>query len=493
MATLDDLLVPRDRETIEALLLSTLQAEGFPVTDWYVGSVPRTLLKMIATGLLDRETLIGYIAAGGFLDLAATLTDSSGASLDAWLEMLAAQQYNKTRAPATFTQKQITITCATGFGPISRGAGELVAVSQAGNYYTNTGSVSVGDGSSATATFQAQSPGPVIDATGTIDTLTTPLPGVSILDRPTAFSVPVKFWSGTGTIAPSASGTPSPARTIKVTIVSSGRIDGVGAPVATIKIDVYSNGSITTDGPRNVAATYTQGDATLTFTDGTAGTNSFIGGDSWYVSTPGQPTIQSGADEEPLAALAQRCRDMWPALSAIPTEGKYAAWARQCSVEQSLGVTRIVTSPSTTVAGVVEVYVADSTGTAEPATVTAIQTYIDKRSVDIERASVAGASSVTINVTGVVYARRSVLASIKAKAKTAWNAYLASVPIGGEMPYRLVRVSKLDQILEELGAYNSANLAINGGGTDVDYTLSANEVPAASANGTDDLTWYEVP
>jgi uncharacterized phage protein gp47/JayE len=493
MATLDDLLVPRDRDTIEALLLSTLQAEGFPVTDWYVGSVPRTLLKMIATGLLDRETLIGYITAGGFLDLAATLTDSSGASLDAWLEMLAAQQYDKARAPATFTQKQITVTCATGFGPISRAAGEFVAISQAGNYYTNVDSVSVADGGSAPATFQAQSPGPVIDATGTIDTLATPLPGVSILDRPTTFSIPVKFWNGTGTITPSASGTPSPARTIKVTIVSPGRIDGVSTPVATFKADIYSNGTVTSDGPRSVTATYAQDDVTLTFADGTAGTNSFIGGDVWYVSTPGQPTLQSGADEESLTDLAQRCRDMWPALSAIPTEGKYAAWARQCSVEQSLGVTRIMTSPSLTVAGVVEVYVADSTGAAQPATVTAIQTYIDKRSVDIERASVAGASSVTISVTGIVYARRTVLASIKAKAKTAWNAYLASVPIGGEMPWRLVRVSKLDQILEDLGAYNSTNLAINGGGIDKDLSIAANEVPAASANGTDDLTWYEVP
>jgi hypothetical protein len=184
---------------------------------------------------------------------------------------------------------------------------------------------------------------------------------------------------------------------------------------------------------------------------------------------------------------------MWPALSAIPTEGKYAAWARQCSVENSLGVNRVETSPSTTVAGVVNVWIADSRGPAEPDTVTAIQQYIDRRTVDIERAMVDAATGVTITLSGNVYVRRSTMTAIKAAAKTAWNSYLAGVPIGGEMPGRLVRVSKLDQILEDLGVYNSSSLAINALGTDVDLAIAANEVPAASANGTDDLTWYEVP
>jgi hypothetical protein len=55
-----------------------------------------------------------------------------------------------------------------------------------------------------------------------------------------------------------------------------------------------------------------------------------------------------------------------------------------------------------------------------------------------------------------------------------------------------VRVSKLDQILESAGAYNSEQLSINSGATDEDLLLWPNEVPAASVGGTDDLTWYEV-
>jgi uncharacterized phage protein gp47/JayE len=142
---------------------------------------------------------------------------------------------------------------------------------------------------------------------------------------------------------------------------------------------------------------------------------------------------------------------------------------------------------------VLNVYIADATGSATPATITTIQNYIDKRSVDIERANVVAASAVTIVLSGVVYVRRSQLSSIKASAKIKWNSYLATVPIGGEKPSGLVRVSKLDQILEDLGAYNSEHLQINSEGDDVDLQLESNQVPAASAHGTDDLSWYEVP
>jgi len=493
VATLDDLLVPRDRDTIEAILLSTLQAEGFPVTDWYVGGVARTILKMVASAILDRETWIRYIASGGFLDLASTLVDPEGTPVEGWLEMLAAQNFNLARAPATFTQKTLTLSCASGQGPYTRAAGELKAISQTGNRYVNVASVTIPDGSSVTATFQAESPGLIIDATGTIDQLTTPLPGVSVVDATTQFSTPVTSWTGTGTIVPSATGMPSPARTLKVTIAQSGRIDGTGAPVARFTLTVFTAGTPVTSGPYDVTATHADGDITLTFADGSAGTNSFIAGDVWYVSTPGQPTIQMGADQELLATLAQRCRDMWPALSAIPTEGKYAAWARQCSIEESLGVNRVATHPSTAVAGVVNVYVSDARGTAEASTVVAIQSYIDKRSVDIEYAAVDAATSVTINLTGKVWVKRSQMTEVKAAAKTSWNSYLSGVPIGGEMPGGIVRVSKLDQILEDLGVFNSSELAINAGGTDVDLELDPDEVPAASASGTDALTWYEVP
>jgi len=495
----DNLLAPRSRETLEAILLSTLQGEKFPVTDWQVGTVARTILKMLATGLLDRETLIGYIAAGGFLDLAAALTDPNGIPLEVWLVMLADQQYDRQRAAAAFCRKQITLTCATGAGPYTRGAGELRAVSQSGNYYTNTDAVTIPDGKSVVAVFQCETPGPIGDDTGTIDSLTTPLPGLAIVDAQTQFSVPIRFWAGTGGIAASASGMPSP-RTLKVTITTSGRIG-----TATAKVDVYGD-ALTSIGPFVIPSTVPQADVTLAFTDGPSGMTSFVRGDTWFISTPGEPTLQNGSDDEPLASLAQRCRDRWPELSVIPTEGKYATWVRQCSVDNALGINRVNVAPSTDVPGVVNVHVADARGTATPYAVTVVQNYIDRRSVDLERANVSPAASVSISVSGYVWVARAQLLAVQAAVKLAWDSYLATVPIGGDKPMGsappvlvggdkptgIVRCSKLDQILQDAGAYNSESLNINGGGTDVDLALTANQVPAASAKGTDNLTWYEI-
>jgi hypothetical protein len=487
-AQLSDLLVPRDRTTIEAILLSTLQAESFPVTDWYAGGVARTILKMIATGLLDRETLIGYIAAGGYLDLAATLTDPNGTPIEDWLELLAQQQYDIERAVATFAQKRITLTCTTGPGPYTRAAGQLIAVSQAGNYYRNTDEVTIPDGGSVVATFQAETPGAgVTDLTGTIDELSSPLPGVSIVDTQAKFSTPVEFINGTGSIAASCAGTPSPARTIKVAITQTGRADDNSAYFT---VTVYSDGTITTSAPAAMGATATTGDTTLTFTDGAGATNSFITGDVWYVSTPGEPTIQNGTDQESPAVLAQRCRDRWPALSAIPTEGKYASWIRTASVENSLGVSRVATAPSETIAGVLDIYVADQTGTATPETITTLQEYIDLRTVDIEQAVVMAAAGLGVTVTGTVTVRRGGMATVMAAAKTAWDAYLATVPIGGESPNGVVRIGKLWQVLMDSGAYDAVGLEINSAATDLE--LDPDQVPTALSDGTDNLTWVEV-
>lgn len=486
--SLDELLVPRTRDDLEQIVLSRLQDEGFPVTDWFSGSVARTIVKAIATALADRETLIRYIASGQFLSLAAELLDPDGNPVEDWCEILASEVYNLTRGASTACQKSITLTCTSGPGPYTRAAGELKAISQAGHYYTNTAEVTIPDGSSVVVVFQADTPGLLSDATGTIDTLTTPLPGVTIIDQVTQFSVPVSRWTGTGSIAASATGWPTPVRTIKVTITATGRIGE-----ATFTTTVYSGGTVTTSGTITTAATYAQGDVTLTFTDGSGTSNSFIGGDTWTVGTPGESTVASGSDQEPLTELATRCRGRWPSLSAIPTESRYETWARQCSIDNSLGITRYSVKPSTTIAGNVNVYLADAAGTAPVEAIATIQDYLDMRTSEIERADAAAATPVTVTVAGYVWVRRAIFDTVKAAAKIAWNTYLANIPIGGELPDRSVKVSVLNQVLMDLGAFDTDSLAINGAAKDVDLILADDEVPAGSTDGTDDLTWNQIP
>jgi hypothetical protein len=488
VASLDDLLVQRNRDTLQAILLSALQSKGFPTTDWHDGSVPRTIMQMIATGLVDREELAKFITAGGFLELAAALVDANGNAVESWCETLAEQKFNVTRVGATFTRKNLTLTCASGAGPYTRAAGELEAISQVGNRYRNVASVTVPDGGSIVAEFKAESPGEVLDSIGTIDELVTPLPGVTVLDALAQFSAISSQWNGSGNITPSsASAIPSPYRTIKVTITRTGRIG-----VAQFTLEVFAAGSVATTTLILTAATYTTGDVTLTFTDGSGTTDSFVAGNSWIVAAPGQPTVANGAPAETLTALVQRCRDRWPALSLIPTESRYAAWVRECSATNYMGINRILPVPSTTTAGYIIVYVADRSGTISVENLSILQGYLQDRSSEIERSVATACAGVTINVSGSVWVKRGRTAEVKALAQAAWASYLAEVPIGGEMPNHLVRVSKLDQILENSGCYNSEALAINGAATDVDLRLESNEVPINSATGLDALSWYEV-
>ena len=123
--TLADLLEIRDQPTIEAVLLAVLQqaeiagmpGAKFPVTDWNEGSFERTTLKMIATGMLDREQLIQYITGGNFLRIAPTLIDADGNLVEGWMEMLADNQFNRQRIDATFARQNLTLTCTSGAGP----------------------------------------------------------------------------------------------------------------------------------------------------------------------------------------------------------------------------------------------------------------------------------------------------------------------------------------------------------------------------------------
>jgi hypothetical protein len=76
----------------------------------------------------------------------------------------------------------LLLTCTAGPGPYTRAAGEIVAYAPAtGNKYTNVASVTIPDGGSVTAVFQAESPGlGYNDAAGSIIALVTPMPGVSV-------------------------------------------------------------------------------------------------------------------------------------------------------------------------------------------------------------------------------------------------------------------------------------------------------------------------
>ena len=497
--TLQDLLTPRDQPTIAATLLASLQAapivggtvNSFPVTDWAPGGFERTMINMIATGLVSEENIIPMLTAGGFLDFAATITDGNGNLIEGWLELLAAQNFDIPRADATFAQQMLALTCTTGPGPYTRNPGEIVAKSPStGNAYANVNAVTVPDGGSVSALFQAQTAGAIVqDAANSIIVLVTPMPGVSVNNPVTVAGTPVSALTGTGTIAvyPTII-TPNP-RMIQITFTTAGRVSDHSA---SFTCTVYQGNAVTTTGPFVLNATFYQGDEELVFTDGPTGTTSFNLGDSWTVGVPGTPQVQTGTAKESLAMLNQECHDRWPSLSAIPTAGRIEGLVFACSKASSLGITKVISSPSTTVAGVQNVYIASDTATATTAQVVATQAYLDARNSLISTCDAAAAVATAITPSGIVQCHRGTTAAVQKAANAAWTAYIATMPIGGTAPDSLVEVAELETVLMNAGAHNTNSLGFVGSSVGQDIVLAANAVATIGALPYPALTWQEV-
>ena len=126
--TLGQLLQAVTSAQIQAQILSGLQSNGFPVTDWETGGVARTLITAEAGAQATLAALIPQITAGGFLST----------STGDWLTLLAHEQYELDRNPATYTIGRETLICASSAGPYTIVPGELSFRGLTGNIYNNT-------------------------------------------------------------------------------------------------------------------------------------------------------------------------------------------------------------------------------------------------------------------------------------------------------------------------------------------------------------------
>src|SRR5438132_13822567 len=107
--TLSSLLAPPSADQVKASLLASLQARGFPVTDWQEGGVARTLVEMVARAVAELYKLVALVAASGFVAF------SSGD----WLTLVAAEVYGLSRNAATFTQGVVVLTDSASAGPFT--------------------------------------------------------------------------------------------------------------------------------------------------------------------------------------------------------------------------------------------------------------------------------------------------------------------------------------------------------------------------------------
>ncbi len=479
---LTDLLTQRTETQLEQQLLLSLQGAGFPITDWESGGVERTLVEMETDALYDLVASgIPTMVGGGFV----------GYATGDWLTFLAAQLYDLERSPATFTQQIETLYSEAGTGVVTLSAGELSFQAASGLvYYGPTATADdpgptwvIPDGGELTITIQSQHPNDsaaglnYIDPPGTITTMQTQIAGISCDNVAPDFSPVGQTGTGTGSVTPSRTTigiTPTP-HAFDVVIVASGDLG-----VATFKYR-YDGGAFSAE--LTTAATYDlPGLTTITFADG-AGSPSFFEGDVYNFATPGSPTTFQGTDEEDDGSLRGRCRARWPSLSEIPTEDKYATWAKRASSE----VVRARVTQDPTVPGQVNLVLAGQAGPVSPAVVNTVAAYIIAREGIGDLSTVASAVALPIVPAGTVYAPASKIAAIKVAAQLLWQTAVGGSDIGGE-----VLLSTLIQILKDTGCSDVliTSLTLNGVNGNVD--LVGTQVATITTTLANALTWIAV-
>lgn len=151
MVAYADLIDPKTEETLRTELLDRLEQAEFPITAWQTGSVPRTLVQVDVATLAELYEIVSEIGKGWSLD------DAEGA----WLTLHAYSRYRITRIAATFAQHTVTLTVASGAGPYSITAGQLVVVNSLGIRFrsTNTTTEALAFGTPVQFTVQAETAG----------------------------------------------------------------------------------------------------------------------------------------------------------------------------------------------------------------------------------------------------------------------------------------------------------------------------------------------
>lgn len=131
--TLQELINPKDSNTVKAELITLLQKYGFSATDWESGSEARTLLEIESDSLAQLWAVVTEIAKGMHLDTAE----------GDWLTLLARSNYQIERIPAEYTKGYATFSLIAGGGPRTISAGEIIVSDGLGHTFVTDNPVPV--------------------------------------------------------------------------------------------------------------------------------------------------------------------------------------------------------------------------------------------------------------------------------------------------------------------------------------------------------------
>jgi phage-related baseplate assembly protein len=171
MTDLADLIETTTQEEELAELLTAADAEGFPVTSWQSGSVPRTVLELDAQVNSEVRGNVSDIAKGGFLDLGE----------GGWLTLLAKSIFNEERVAAVITRGDATLTCASNAGPYTIGLRSIWISTPGGLRFTNITGGTLATSGTLALSWEAEQAGSDYNvAANTLTRMVTPLAGVTV-------------------------------------------------------------------------------------------------------------------------------------------------------------------------------------------------------------------------------------------------------------------------------------------------------------------------
>jgi hypothetical protein len=322
------------------------------------------------------------------------------------------------------------------------------------------------------------------DAPGTITTLLTPKPGLTVSNPAPAFSGVTQIGSGTGVVTPS--GTPTG-----------------GAHSVTVRIDVggqsgVASWSYSVDGAPYVSAGQVSSASigygiTVTLSNGSVNP-SFVAGDTYSFVNPGSDITQQGVDAEADSNLQARAKARWPALASVvqtsPTLSVYDLLARSPippATTSQVTQTAIVTDPI--INNKVLVYIAGQ-GSILPASVlAAVQNYLNMHVPGTDLPLVLSPVPVTITLSGVfVTVAAAALTSAQASIQAALATYFANIGLNAnqsDLP-GYIELSKIITIIRNTFGVKGLNedqglgaLQINGVAGDLQLPTVAGTVQLA--------------
>ncbi len=469
---LDDLLVPKTKDQWTAIAIAQLQGKGFPTTDWTSTSPERAMIETDTACLADQSEQIPLIVQLALVTYALA-SDAATAPATEALQFLAHNWYQIDAFAATATVGNMTLACASTAGPYTIEIGQLTAVDDSGEFaYSNSTGGSLASGGTLALSWQCTTPGIGGNVSGgTISTLLTPLPGVTVSNDDTVFSsVAYTDWHGTGTVDPS--GTPPDPHSVTV------RIDTTGASGVATWSTSLDGGAWTTHGSAASIADLSGTDIDIALVDGATAPSFYIG-DTATFTAPGTWITTQGTDLETQGSLAARCLARWPSLAAVPVADVYSVWAREALDGE---ITRVLVETDPSVAATVNIYIAGPSATATTVQVGEVQDYIDVRAplTDLPVVIAAGATAVAITGAATYPIGQS---SVVAERTNAINAYVNGISMGGKIEVAWINSLAMNLVNGiPTGATNITGTQLNGGG---DLTLSAHNI----ATVTNSIVW----